>query len=176
MMRVCIGLKPWWNAEIKETRKRAGKIRRKHREGMIPWEGVKEEEKLLYRTIRRSKKRCWNGWMQEADEKDKWKAVWYTRERDGRNIPTLEGPCGKAVTTEEKEEVLRESGFPIPPASEERVLPNGGDIHESIMKECLHQAIFDQSEDKAPGPDRISLKAMRMVWNWEPRRIIDIAR
>jgi hypothetical protein len=114
--------------------------------------------------------------MQIADEKDKWKAVQYTRKRDGRNIPTLEGPGGNAVTTEEKEEVLRESGFPTPPASEERVLPHGGDMHESVTKEHLHQAIFDQSENKAPGPDRINLKAIRMVWNWEPRRIMDITR
>jgi hypothetical protein len=114
--------------------------------------------------------------MQKADEKDKWKVLWYTRERDGRHILTLEGPCRKAVTTGEKEAVLRESGFPIPPASKERVVPNGGDIYESIMKECLQQAIFNQSEDKAPGPNRISLKAIRMVWNWELRRIIDITR
>jgi hypothetical protein len=49
-------------------------------------------------------------------------------------------------------------------------------MHKNIMKECLHQAIFDQSENKAPGPDRINLKAIRMIWNWEPRRIMDITR
>jgi hypothetical protein len=56
MMRECRRSEPWWNAEIKETRKRAGKIKRKHREGMIPWEDVGKEEKILYRTIRRSKR------------------------------------------------------------------------------------------------------------------------
>jgi hypothetical protein len=151
-MSVCRRSKPWWNAEIKETRKKAGKTKRKHREGMIPWEEVRKEEKILYRTIRRSKRRSWNGWMQTADEEDKWKAVRYTRERDGRNIPTREGPGEKAVTTEQKEELLRTSGFPTPLASEERVLPNGGEMHKNITKECLYQAIFNQSENKAPGP------------------------
>jgi hypothetical protein len=56
-MRVCRRSKPWWNMEIKETRKKAGKTKRKHREGMIPWEEVRKEEKILYRTIRRSKRR-----------------------------------------------------------------------------------------------------------------------
>jgi hypothetical protein len=114
--------------------------------------------------------------MQTADEKDKWKAVRYTRERDGRNIPTLEGPGGKAVITEENEELLRTSGFATPAASEERVLPNGGEMHKNITKEHLHQAIFNQLENKAPGPDRINLKAIRMNRNWELRRIMDITR
>jgi hypothetical protein len=49
-------------------------------------------------------------------------------------------------------------------------------MHKNITKERLHQAIFEQSENKAPGPDRINLKAIRMIWNWEPRTIMDITR
>jgi hypothetical protein len=56
-MRVCRRSKPWWNTEIKETWKKAGKTKRKHREGMIPWEEVRKEHNTLYRTIRRSKRR-----------------------------------------------------------------------------------------------------------------------
>jgi hypothetical protein len=57
------------------------------------------------------------------------------------------------VTIEEKEELLRSTGFPTPPRSQEKQLPTAGNIHDKITQETLQKAIFEQSENKAPGPD-----------------------
>jgi hypothetical protein len=120
--------------------------------GHVQWEKLKEEEKTLYRTTRKHK-RCWDKWKQTVEGKDVWKAVRCTREREGRNIPTLEGPRNKAVTIEEKEELLRSTGFPTPPRNQEKQLPTTGNIHDKITQETLQKAIFEQSKNKAPGPD-----------------------
>jgi hypothetical protein len=101
--------------------------------------------------------------MQIVDKKDKWKVVWYTQEGDRRNIQTLEGLGRKAVITKDKKELLRILDFPTSQASKERVLPNGGEMYKNITKEYLYQAIFDQSENKALGPNRINLKAITMI-------------
>lgn len=69
--RVCSVSKPWWNQDIKEARTRAGRSKRTYRAGRIRWEDVKGEEGCLYRTIRRSKRRSWNDWVQKPDERDK---------------------------------------------------------------------------------------------------------
>jgi hypothetical protein len=135
--------------------------------GHVQWEKLKEEEKTLYRTTRKHKRRCWDKWKQTVEGKDVWKAVRCTREREGRHIPTLEGPRNKAVTIEEKEELLRSTGFPTPPRNQEKQLPTAGNIHDKITQETLQKAIFKKSENKGPGPDRVTLKAISMIWAWE---------
>jgi hypothetical protein len=81
--RVCKRSKPWWNQEIKEQRKIAGRAKRLWMHGHVQWEKLKEEEKILYRTIRKHKRRCWDKWKQTVEGKDVWKAVRCTREREG---------------------------------------------------------------------------------------------
>jgi hypothetical protein len=49
--------KPWWNEEIKEPRKTAGGAKRLCMHGHVQWEKLKEENKTLYRTIRKHKRR-----------------------------------------------------------------------------------------------------------------------
>lgn len=144
--------------------------------GHVRWEKLKEEEKTLYRTITKHKRRCWNKWKQAVEGKDVWKAVRCTREIKGRNIPTLEGPRNTAVTIEGKEELLRSTGFPTTPRSQEKQLPTAGNIHDKITPETLQKAMFEKSENKAPGQDRFTLKAIRMIWIWEPKCIVDITR
>jgi hypothetical protein len=68
--------------------------------------------------------------------------VQYIRGREGQNIPTLEGPRRKAVMIEEKDELLRSTGFPTPPQSKEKDLPIAGNIHNKISQEILQKASF----------------------------------
>jgi hypothetical protein len=77
---------------------------------------------------------------------------------------------------EEKEELLISTGFPTPPRNQEKQLQTAGNIHNKITQETLQKAIFEQSKNKAPGPHRLTLKAIRMIWTWEPKHIVDITR
>jgi hypothetical protein len=48
-----------------------------------------------------------------VNRKDVWKAVQYTREREGQNIPTLDQLRNTVVIIEENEELLRLTRSPI---------------------------------------------------------------
>ena len=36
--------------------------------------------------------------------------------------------------------------------------------------------MFNQSVQKAPGPDRLGFKAIRLLWDWDSHRIINIVK
>jgi hypothetical protein len=177
--RVCSKWKPWWNEHVREARKVAGRVRRQQRKGITTEEEAKKRDKELYRTIRRSKRRMWNGWLQKADDKDMLKALNCTKDRQEANIPTLRDENNNLTTTiEEKEPLLRRTAFPTAPKGEPRELApaSPGKAVQMVSEALLSKAIHHQSEGKAPGPDLLNFKAIRLLWNWNRERIINITR
>jgi hypothetical protein len=83
-----------------------------------------------------------------------------------------------AIATEDKERELQKSGFPTPLASEERQLQaaNEGRAHEDITESMVSRAVDQQSPKKAPGPDRLNFKAIRLAWQWDKKPILDLTR
>jgi hypothetical protein len=47
---------------------------------------------------------------------------------------------------------------------------------KTITDEDIQVALFDQSVKKAPGPDRLGFKAIRLLWEWDAPRIIAIVK
>jgi hypothetical protein len=47
---------------------------------------------------------------------------------------------------------------------------------KKITESDIQEALFDQSVKKAPGPDRLGFKVIRLLWDWDSRRIIEIVR
>jgi hypothetical protein len=45
-----------------------------------------------------------------------------------------------------------------------------------ITDEDVQLAVFDQSVKKAPGPDKLGFKAIRLLWEWDAPRIIAIVK
>jgi len=45
-----------------------------------------------------------------------------------------------------------------------------------ITEEDIRRAVFDQLVKKAPGPDRLGFKAIRLLWEWDAPRIIAIVK
>ena len=75
------------------------------------------------------------------------------------------GEC--ATTIEEKEEIFRKMAFPDPIASSINI-PISGDssinaISSFITEEDIEKALFEQSIKKAPGPDKLNFKALRLL-------------
>jgi len=47
---------------------------------------------------------------------------------------------------------------------------------KKITNEDIRLALFDESVKKAPGPDILGFKAIRLLWEWDAPRIIAIIK
>ncbi len=63
---------------------------------------------------------------------------------------------------------------PSYPGRESR--PLQGVAHNKITKKRVHAALFCQSPMKAPGPDKLNFKAIRLLWSWDHERIVAIVK
>lgn len=104
-----------------------------------------------------------------------WQALRYTKPQVPSYTPAIkvEGtssrPGWTAATAEEKEEIFMAQAFPTQAAE-------SGDIHIPDTSACVnakqvHEALFAQSVNKAPGVDGIGFKALRLLWTWAEDRL-----
>jgi hypothetical protein len=73
------------------------------------------------------------------------------------------------TTIEEKEEIFRKMAFPNPIVSSINI-PISRDssinaISSFITEEDIEKALFEQFIKKAPGPDKLNFKALRLLWS-----------
>ena len=76
-----------------------------------------------------------------------------------------------------KEALVRKSAFPSPPTSlhsEPDVMSRV--VHQMVTKDVIHKALMTQSTSKAPGPDKINFRILRMIWEWNSNRLIVIVQ
>jgi hypothetical protein len=52
----------------------------------------------------------------------------------------------------------------------------GGEMWKKITEEDIREALFEQWVKKAPGPDRLGFKAIRLLWDCESNWIIKIVK
>jgi len=82
-----------------------------------------------------------------------------------------------AESWEDKAELIKEDAFPKPLKGVERkAQEGGGEMWKKITDEDIREALFNQSVQKAPGPDRLGFKAVRILWEWDSQRIINIVK
>ena len=188
--RTCARSKPWWTPNIAERRRVASSIRRAFRRGEATREEKLREEKALHKEIRKAKSDHWNRFLQEAGENEVWTAAGYRKRGPTGPTPALTDETGQVATTrEEKERMLRKQAFPPKQtageaAGEEEEDPDDSDqddeetlpLWDKISEGEVQEAIFGQSTGKSPGPDRLSFKAIRMLWEWDPDRITALVR
>ena len=107
-----------------------------------------------------------------------WKALRYTKEWATSVTPALKSQDGSiAVTIEEKENLVRIASFPTPPSDDQEPLESiPGEAYNEVSKELVYRAIHLQSGKKAPGPDRINFRAIRLLWIRDAERIIALIR
>lgn len=92
--------------------------------------------------------------------------------------PALRDPVGQVATTfEEKEEMIRREMYPDPPDKFfPEIAQKEGTAHEKVTKELVQKALVHQSTKKAPGPDKINFRALRLLWKWDSERIFQPIR
>jgi len=53
-------------------------------------------------------------------------------------------------------------------------LPQAAHTHPA--EKVVERAIFSQSAKEAPGPDRLSFGAIRLLWKWDTERIVSLTK
>jgi len=47
---------------------------------------------------------------------------------------------------------------------------------KTMTDEDFREALSNQSVQQAPGPDRLGFKAIRLLWDWDAQRIINVVK
>ncbi len=76
-----------------------------------------------------------------------------------------------------KEALVRAHAFLKPPMFPGwEIRPAQGLAHTWITVELVEKALLCQSITKAPGPNKLNFRAIRLLWSWEPDRIVAIVK
>jgi len=177
-VKVCARSKRWWTAEIAENRKILGSIMRARKKGEASQQQVRKQRSNLRKMIRQSKTEMWRKFLTSATRDQVWQALRYTKPGGQQMTKTLRSRTGEvAESWEEKAELIKEEAFPKPLKGVERkAQEEGGEMWKKITDEDIREVLFNQSVQKAPGPDRLGFKAIRLLLEWDSQRIINIVK
>jgi len=82
----------------------------------------------------------------------------------------------QANTSLKKEEMLRHESFPPNDGDQYYELLPAGSEHTRVTEQAVERAIFSQSVQKAPGPDKMALGAIRLRWKWDKESIVRLTK
>jgi ribonuclease HI len=183
-IRITAYSKRWWNQEVQEARTRYARARRSYKLNRNKTE-VKVARNSFYITLRKAKRLCWQNFLQEdlednptENQRRCWTALKYTSPRALSTTPAVKGNNGEvAITLEQKEELFLESQFPRVETSDipESTIPQTGGL-ELFTDQVIRDALFSLSTKKAPGPDRLNFKAIRLLWEWDQDRVLALLK
>lgn len=167
--------KPWWNDEIIEQRKIMKKTKnqwqRNHENSSFKEYQIKRN--IYFASIKRAKQDCWNSFLENAKDKDIFKAFQFTKSRRIEKIPILEydleNQNKKAITFEEKCDAFMNTLFKKPPNTNEIL---SFDKYEAdnkwewpeLSREKLKENIFSSSNKKAAGSDGIDFLIIQKLY------------
>jgi len=172
-IRICAKSKRWWNADIRERRKTVGREKRSRRNSEESAKAKAECQK----SIRQSKRKMWSEYLQNLRGAEVWRAARYANPRAGMTVKALTGREGKQANTSlEKEEMLRGESFPPNDDDQYYKLPPAGSAHTCVTEQAVERAICSESVKKAPGPDKLSFAAIRLLWKWDKERIVRLTK
>jgi len=120
----------------------------------------------------------WQDFLFSAMKEQVWQALRYTKPGGQQTTKALKSrERVVAESSEGKAELITEEAFPKPLKGVERKAQReGGGMWKTITDENIRKALFDQSVRKAPGPDRLGFKAIRLLCEWDAPRIIAIVK
>ena len=112
--------------------------------------------------IRQLKTEMWRQFLTSATRYQVWQGLRYTKPGGQQTTRALKSRTGEvAESWEEKAELIKEEAFPKPLKGVERkAQEEGEEMWKKITDEDIREALFDQSVQKAPGPDRLGFKAI----------------
>jgi len=164
-IRICAKSKRWWNGDIKARRKALGQEKR--RRGRHS-EGAARAKAELQKSIRKSKSQMWSDYLQNLRGGEVWRAAKYVDPQAGATVEAVtDREEQQANTAIDKEEMLRLESFPLNDDDQYYELPPAGSAHTKVTEKAVERALYSQSGKKAPGPDKLSFGAVRVLWKWD---------
>src|SRR5690606_36876232 len=161
--------KVWWNDELSEKRTEMKHHLRKWKESRddMDLEVFKSKRNAYFHSNNEAKKKCWDTFLAEAKGKEVFTAFHYTKPRRMQLTSALQAPEGTVVTTfKDKARLFRETLFP--PLPEYTAIPNVEVPRplkwDHVSPEEIRNAIFTSSPTRAPGPDGLSFKCLRVAY------------
>ena len=172
-IRLCARLEGWWNGEIKERRSASGREKRRGRRS----EAAAHAEVELQRSIWQSKSRMWNEYLPNLRGGEVWRAAKFANTRAGATVDALTDRRRKqANTMAEKENMLRGEFFQTNDGDQYYELPPAVQDHKRLTEMLVERALFSQSIKKARGPDKLSFRAIRLLWKWKQTRTVGVSK
>jgi len=119
----------------------------------------------------------WSDYLKNLRRAEVRRAAQCANPRAGMTVESLTDREGKqANTLLEKEEMLRHESFPPNDGDQYYKLPPAGSSHTHLTDQAVERALYSLSVKKAPGPDKLSFGAIRLLWMWDKERIVRLTR
>jgi len=72
--------------------------------------------------------------------------------------------------------MLRHESYPPNDADQYYELPPAGSAHTRVTEAAVEGDLFSPWVKNAPGPDKLSFGAIRLLWKWDKERIVRLTR
>jgi hypothetical protein len=119
----------------------------------------------------------WNNYLKNLRGAEVWRLAKFANPRAGMTVEALTDKDGnQANTNAEKKEMLRRESFPLNEYDQYFELPQAGQAEQSVTEQAVERALFSQSVKNAPGPDKLSFGAVRVLCKWEKETIVKLAK
>jgi len=107
----------------------------------------------------------WSDYLQNLRGAEVWRATKYVDPRAGATVEALTDTEGKQVNTGmENEEMVRLESFPRNDDDQYYELLPASSGHTKVPEKAVERALYSQSVKNAPGPDKLSFGAVRLLW------------
>jgi len=120
----------------------------------------------------------WPESLRSATHDQLWHALRYIKPGGQQKTKSSRSRSGEvAESWEQNAELMKEKAFPKPLKGVERkAREDRGEIWTLLTGEDIQEAVFDQLTKTAPVLDRFGLMVIRLLWNWDSKRIAEIVK
>jgi ribonuclease HI len=169
-LNICPRSKRWWTPELKDSRRKMNHAQKIWRESGadVDFTCFKSLRNQHFRNIRTAKSTQWRSFLADAQGKDIFTALRYTRPRTNQRTPVMidKDNNSTATTFADKANLFRKALFPPPPTSPP---PSSEDFQHPLPWTTftpteIKTAIFTSANRKAPGPDGITFLCLRHAY------------
>jgi len=164
---ICAKSKMWWNANIRERRMMVGRENRRRQNS----DEAARAEAELHKSIWQSKRTMWSEYIHNVKGAEVWRAAQSTNPRAGTTVEAQTDREGKQANTSPQNKVMLScKSFHPNGDGLYYELPPTGSAHTRVTEQAVERAVLCQLVEKAPGPDKLSFGAIRLLWQWDKQR------
>ena len=137
---------------------------------------VQEAWRELRCAIRKAKHDCRNHFLQESSGKEVWTVAGYTKLRINNAGQALQREdCSVAERHSDREQAILEAHFPLSPGGSYEP-PADGRAFVQVDAHLVGSLLAKAANMSAPGDDRISADIVKVFWQWNTQRFVQLVR